>query len=206
MSDGREEVTNTRLTNTPSSIHLLINPFHDKNEINPFVIELFCPAWLYCFSKRQPIDLQFFKQWNLPNKEDQVLDVIFGTERLKLVRDSSVSIVTMLRAERPGFGSRQWQGFLLFATASRPAPGPTQPPMQWAPLCLGVKRPVVLGYGLDDRRFDFRQELGIFSSPPRPDRLCGTHSLHPVGTRGFFLGLKRSGCEADHSPPSSAEV
>jgi hypothetical protein len=162
MSDGREEVTNTRLTNTPSSIHLLINPFHDKNEINPFVIELFCPAWLYCFSKRQPIDLQFFKQWNLPNKEDQVLDVIFGTERLKLVRDSSVSIVTMLRAERPGFGSRQWQGFLLFATASRPAPGPTQPPMQWAPLCLGVKRPVVLGYGLDDRRFDFRQVLGIF--------------------------------------------
>jgi hypothetical protein len=30
--------------------------------------------------------------------------------------------------------------------------------------------------------------------------------LHPMGTTGFSLGAKRSGREADHSPPSSAEV
>jgi hypothetical protein len=27
-----------------------------------------------------------------------------------------------------------------------------------------------------------------------------------MGTRGFFLGIKRSGREANHSPPSSAEI
>jgi hypothetical protein len=27
-----------------------------------------------------------------------------------------------------------------------------------------------------------------------------------VGTRGSFPGVKRPGCEADHSPPASAEV
>jgi hypothetical protein len=35
----------------------------------------------------------------------------------------------------------------------------------------------------------------------------GAHpASYPMGTRGFFLGVKRSGREADHSPPSSAEV
>jgi hypothetical protein len=47
-------------------------------------------------------------------------------------------------------------GFFLFATASGPALGPTQPPIKWVPWAL--------------------------------------------------LGVKRPGCEADHSPPSSAEV
>jgi hypothetical protein len=56
-----------------------------------------------------------------------------------------------------GFDSRRGLGILLFATASRTALGPTQPPIQWA--------------------------LGALS-----------------------LGVKRPGCEADHSPPSSAEV
>jgi hypothetical protein len=28
----------------------------------------------------------------------------------------------------------------------------------------------------------------------------------PMGTREFFSGVKRPGREADHSPPSSAEV
>jgi hypothetical protein len=61
-----------------------------------------------------------------------------------------------LRAALRGFYSRQWKMF-LFSTASRPALGPTQPPIQWY--------------------------------------------------RGLFpRGLKRQGLEADHSPPSSAEV
>jgi hypothetical protein len=42
-----------------------------------------------------------------------------------------------------GFESRQGLGIFLFTTASRPALGPTQPPIQWVqgPLSLGVKRP-----------------------------------------------------------------
>jgi hypothetical protein len=57
-------------------------------------------------------------------------------------RPSSVSIVTRLRAGRPGFDSRQWQG-LLFAIASRPALRSTHPPFQWVPKYLPseVKRP-----------------------------------------------------------------
>jgi len=47
-------------------------------------------------------------------------------------RGSSVSIVTRLRAGRPGFSSPkgQWR-YLFFATASGPALGPTQPRFQW---------------------------------------------------------------------------
>jgi hypothetical protein len=74
-------------------------------------------------------------------------------------RDSSVGIATRLRAGRSvlGFDSRRGLGIFLFTTASRPALGPTQPPVQWV--------------------------LGAFS-----------------------LGVDRPGCEADHPPPSSAEV
>jgi hypothetical protein len=45
-----------------------------------------------------------------------------------------------LRAERPRFDSRQDKIF-LFSTASRPALGPTQPPVQWVPgvISLGIK-------------------------------------------------------------------
>jgi hypothetical protein len=56
-----------------------------------------------------------------------------------------------------GFDSRRGLGIFLFSTASRPALGPTQPPIHWVPGAL---------------------------SP----------------------GIKRPGREADHSPPSSAEV
>jgi len=59
-------------------------------------------------------------------------------------RGSSVNIKTRLRAGRLGFNSRQgqWRNFFL-VTASRPALGPTQPPVQWVPgiLSLAVKRP-----------------------------------------------------------------
>jgi hypothetical protein len=56
-----------------------------------------------------------------------------------------------------GFESWQGLGIFLFTTASRPAVGPTQPPIQWVP------------------------------GAPSP-------------------GVKRPEPEADHSPPSSAEV
>jgi hypothetical protein len=55
------------------------------------------------------------------------------------------------------FESRQESRIFIFTTASRPALGPTQPPIQWVPGALS-------------------------------------------------LGVKWPGREADHSPPSSAEV
>jgi hypothetical protein len=47
-----------------------------------------------------------------------------------------------LRAERPGFDSRQYKIF-PFSTASRPTLGPTHPPIQWVPGALSpvLKRP-----------------------------------------------------------------
>jgi len=50
-------------------------------------------------------------------------------------RNSSAATETWPRAGRPGLNSRQgkWWGFSLFATAPRPAPGPTQPLIQGAP-------------------------------------------------------------------------
>jgi hypothetical protein len=47
----------------------------------------------------------------------------------------------------------------------------------------------------------------FFSSPSCLDRLWGPPSLLSKGYKGALsLGLKRSGREADHSPPSIAEV
>jgi hypothetical protein len=48
-----------------------------------------------------------------------------------------------LWAGRPGFESRQAQELFLYSTGSRPALGPTQPPIQYvtSALSLGVKRP-----------------------------------------------------------------
>jgi hypothetical protein len=65
------------------------------------------------------------------------------------------------------------------------------------------------GYGLDDREVGVRVPVGsrIFSSPRRPDRLCGSPKILSNGNRGLFpRGVKWPGREVDHSPPTSAEV
>jgi hypothetical protein len=54
------------------------------------------------------------------------------------LRGSSVTTVTRLRAGLPGFDSVQGHGFLLFATAPIPTPGPTSFLIHWIP---GLKRP-----------------------------------------------------------------
>jgi hypothetical protein len=47
----------------------------------------------------------------------------------------------------------------------------------------------------------------FFSTPPRPDRLRCPPKLPSSGHReSFSLGIKLSGSEANHLPPSSAEV
>jgi hypothetical protein len=68
--------------------------------------------------------------------------------------------------------------------------------------------PIATGYGLDDRGFGVRVPLGsrIFSSPCRLDRLWGPLSLLSNAYRGSFPGVKQQRREADHSPPTTAEV
>jgi hypothetical protein len=71
--------------------------------------------------------------------------------------DSVVCIATGYGLDDRGIGVRVTVGSRIFSTSSRPAQGPTQPPIQWVPGAL-------------------------------------------------FPGVKRLGCEADHSPPASAKV
>jgi hypothetical protein len=64
-----------------------------------------------------------------------------------------------------------------------------------------------LGYGLDDRGFESRQGPGIFLFTTASRPALGLTQPTIQWVRGaLFLGVKRSGREADHSPPSSAEV
>jgi hypothetical protein len=66
------------------------------------------------------------------------------------------------------------------------------------------------GCGLDDQGVGVWVPIGsrIFSSPRRPGRLWGPLNLLSNGYGGgvSFLEVKRPGREADHSPPTSAEV
>jgi hypothetical protein len=68
----------------------------------------------------------------------------------------------------------------------------------------------VSDYGLDDRAIEVRSSTGEegFSSSPCVQTGSGAHlASYPVGTGGPFPGGKaRPGRDADHSPPSSAEV
>jgi hypothetical protein len=64
-------------------------------------------------------------------------------------------------------------------------------------------------YGLDDRSSTvwFPAWAGNFSLHHRIQTGSGVHpASYPMSTRGFSLGVKRPKREADHSPPSSAEV
>jgi hypothetical protein len=77
--------------------------------------------------------------------------------RVKYCADVNFIEMTYERADNRGFENREGLGMFPFTTVSRPALGPTQPPIQWVPEPLS-------------------------------------------------LGVKWPGREADHSPPSSAEV
>jgi hypothetical protein len=63
-----------------------------------------------------------------------------------------------------------------------------------------------MSYGLDDPGSIPGMARFVFS-PQRPDRLWGLPSLLSNGYQGALSpGVKGQGREADHSPPSSAEV
>jgi hypothetical protein len=68
---------------------------------------------------------------------------------------------------------------------------------------------VALGYGLDHRgsRVRFPAGAGNFSLHHRVQTALGpTQPPIQWAPGAFSLGVKRPGREADHSPPSSAEV
>jgi hypothetical protein len=69
---------------------------------------------------------------------------------------------------------------------------------------------LALGYGLDDwgSRVRFPAGAGNFSLNHRVQTGSGTHpASYLMGTGGvLYLGVKRPEREADHSPPSGAEV
>jgi hypothetical protein len=69
---------------------------------------------------------------------------------------------------------------------------------------------IVSDYGLDDRAIEVRSPTGAedFSSSPCVQTGSRGHSAsYPMGTGGPFPGGKaRPGRNADHSPPSSADV
>jgi hypothetical protein len=68
---------------------------------------------------------------------------------------------------------------------------------------------IALGYGLDERgsRVRFPVGAGNFFLHHRVQNGSAAHLVScPMGTRFFPLGVNRPGHEADHSPPSTAEV
>jgi hypothetical protein len=68
---------------------------------------------------------------------------------------------------------------------------------------------IALGYGLDDwgLEFDSRRGLGIFLFTAA-SRTALRPTQPPIQwvPGALSMGVKRQGREADHSPPSSAEV
>jgi hypothetical protein len=81
-------------------------------------------------------------------------------------------------------------------------------------MCLnktyGSSGSIVSDYGLDDQAIEVRSPTGAedFSSSPCVQTSSGAHpASYSMGTGGSLPGAKaRPGCDADHSPPSSAEV
>jgi hypothetical protein len=66
---------------------------------------------------------------------------------------------------------------------------------------------ISLGYGLDDTGFESWEGLGIFLFIMMSTPTLGS-TQPPIQwiPAAFSLGVKRPGRDADHSPPSSAEV
>jgi hypothetical protein len=62
------------------------------------------------------------------------------------------------------------------------------------------------GYGLADRGSITSRGKRFYSPPYSSNRFWGPPSLLYNVTGALFSGVKRQGREADHSPPSSAEV
>jgi hypothetical protein len=64
-----------------------------------------------------------------------------------------------------------------------------------------------MGWTIGALGFNSQQGMGIFLITTASRMALGAHpASYTMGTRGYFLGLKRSEREAYYSPPFSAEV
>jgi hypothetical protein len=87
-------------------------------------------------------------------------------------------------------------------------------PKNWTSLCLTWSRggsvSIVSGYGLDGQAIEVRSPVGAKDSSSSICVQTGSEAHPgscPMGTGGSFPGGKaRPGREADHLPPSSAEI
>jgi hypothetical protein len=123
-------------------------------------------------------------------------------EILRLLRDSKIHYLTFLTRDRHRFLSR---GRWIQSTTS------CNISLRLL-LKLGSRDSAVgflTDYGLDDRGVGDRVPVWLrtFSYPRRPERLWGSPILLPNGCPGAVSSsVKRQRREADHSPPTSAEV
>jgi hypothetical protein len=82
-------------------------------------------------------------------------------------RGSVLVIVTKLRAGRSGVRMSVRAEIFLFSKTSRPAFGPTQPPIQWVPGAFsGVKRPGFEGNYFAPCIAEVKNEWNCTSPPP----------------------------------------
>jgi hypothetical protein len=89
---------------------------------------------------------------------------------------------------------------------------PSDPSLDSTPHYTQIKKKLCsIGFvfsvnSLDDQGSEFESRWGQeFSHVVQTG--SGVHpTSYPMGTGGFFLGVKRPGSDADHSPPTSAEV
>jgi hypothetical protein len=122
-------------------------------------------------------------------------------------RDISVGIATKPRAGRSEFDSRQGLGNFLLETTSRPALEPTQWVLE--SLSRGVKLTTYL------HLVPWSKNASNYTSTPQYVSMAWClvkHRdnfftyIHGKKEPWLSLGVKRPGREADHSPPSGAEV
>jgi hypothetical protein len=104
-----------------------------------------------------------------------------------------------------GLEFRQGLGIFLFTTAFRPALGPTQPLIQWAPgtLSLGVKRPESEADNSPSSSPEVKNAWSYFSAPP----IIHLHGVVPLplpsNDRDHFLPNPTQSSFMKFSPPHS---
>jgi hypothetical protein len=123
------------------------------------------------------------------------------TSLLPLRRKSCYGFLSPLKIHRPRPGLNPRTLAPVVSTLT------TRPPRAFT-LLLKHELSVSIATRLRDRRlgFDFRNGQRFLLSPLRSDRFRGQPRPCPMGISGYSLGVKRSGREADHSPPSNTEV
>jgi hypothetical protein len=73
-------------------------------------------------------------------------------------------------------------------------------------MCRDSSVGIATGYGLDDQGSSSPGRVKNFSHLHIIQTGSGVHPTYKMGTESSFREVKRQGREADHSPPTSAEV